>query len=103
MIGFVAWCVAIGCGSDPKDDEPATPFGRECNEDVLCEKGLFCADVDGFSNFLCTTRCEGDAECRERYGFAVCIDIDGYCAIDCRDVDCPGDLVCGPDQWCGTF
>jgi hypothetical protein len=103
MISVVTLWTAIGCGSDAKEKDQPTPFGRACYEDVPCAEGLFCADVDGNSNSLCTSRCQGDSECRDRHGIAMCTDIEGYCAIDCRDVDCPGNLICISGEWCGKF
>jgi hypothetical protein len=97
-------CAAVGCGGgdEGEEEQPPTAFGRACYQNVPCQSGLTCADVDGRPNFLCTSRCSSDAECRGRHGVAACTG-DGYCAIDCTDTTCPGDLWCVSGGWCGKF
>jgi hypothetical protein len=103
VVTTVLWCAAIGCGSDDAEVDPPTPFAHECYEDHPCEEGLACSDVDSRANFQCTTRCDSDAECRDRYGVALCSE-DGYCVKECTaDSDCSGPMHCNTRGWCSKF
>jgi hypothetical protein len=93
----VAVCAAVACGDDD-DKEVPTAFGRDCYEDVPCEEGLACSDVDNRATFQCTTRCDSSEECRDRYGSALCSE-GGYCVRDC-DANCPDDQSCNSNGWC---
>lgn len=89
--------------SDDPTPAPAATFGQACSTSTKCGDQLQCVTLQDGGPSLCTTTCDSSAECRNRYGVAVCIVdpvtvgssfVRGSCARDCSTASCPAGQTC---------
>jgi hypothetical protein len=86
---------------DGKRAADAKGLGGACESTHGCQRGTSCIDQEGVMAGQCSSSCNDNAACSDRFGAAVlCLGAD-LCARACDDAsDCPADTACNVYGWC---